>query len=171
MFRVLSILLIAGLGAPALALADSCDGSEVSQPLPPQPTAVPAVVAELADSGSQAGAPDALLAQPSSESQSVDRVVSSVRSEGCQQLAVAPPPAASADPASGYQKKTEFDNTPYRFNAQKGFTAAEFDAWMQARGIRIATGKPAAVQATATSLPAPADQAQACVPSEDATAC
>lgn len=51
--------------------------------------------------------------------------------------------AAAADPAAGYRKKTPYDNTPYRFNAQKGFTAAEFDAWMKARGIRIAGGKPA----------------------------
>lgn len=59
----------------------------------------------------------------------------------CTEAADAQAPAA--DPAAGYRKKTPYDNTPYRFNAQKGFTAAEFDAWMQARGIRIAGGKPA----------------------------
>jgi hypothetical protein len=41
--------------------------------------------------------------------------------------------------ADGYQKQTEFDNTPYRYNMQPGqkLNAAEFDAWMQSRGIRI----------------------------------
>jgi hypothetical protein len=61
--------------------------------------------------------------------------------------------SASVDPAAGYQKKTEFDNTPYRFNAEKGFTAAEFDAWMASRGIRIATGKPTSTLAAASVPP------------------
>lgn len=75
----------------------------------------------------------------------------------CTEAADAQAPAA--DPAAGYRKKTPYDNTPYRFNAQKGFTAAEFDAWMQARGIRIAGGKPAEAAApTAVAQPV-ADEA------------
>ncbi len=76
--------------------------------------------------------------------------------------------AAPVDPAAGYQKKTEFDNTPYRFNAEKGFTAEEFDAWMKARGIRIATGKPAAAptagEAVAASATEVSDTAVAAAP-------
>ncbi len=50
-----------------------------------------------------------------------------------------------ADPAT-YKPKTQYDNTPYRFNMNqngKRMTAEEFDAWMKARGIRVAKGKPA----------------------------
>lgn len=65
-----------------------------------------------------------------------------------QEVVAAP---TGVDPAAGYQKKTEFDNTPYRFNAEKGFTAAEFDAWMASRGIRIATGKPTSTLAAASA--------------------
>lgn len=66
-----------------------------------------------------------------------------------QEVVAAP---TGVDPAAGYQKKTEFDNTPYRFNAEKGFTAAEFDAWMASRGIRIATGKPTSTAAAGIAL-------------------
>ena len=55
-------------------------------------------------------------------------------------------PGALADPAT-YQKRTEFDNTPWRFDMNQNgrrMTAEEFDAWMKAKGIRVATGKPAA---------------------------
>lgn len=47
--------------------------------------------------------------------------------------------------AATYQPKTEHDNTPYRFNMEqdgKRMSADEFDAWMKARGVRVATGKP-----------------------------
>jgi len=53
------------------------------------------------------------------------------------------PVAATTKPAA-YVPKTAYDNSPYRFNAGARFTAAEFDAWMQSRGIRVAKGKPAA---------------------------
>jgi hypothetical protein len=53
-------------------------------------------------------------------------------------------PAAST--ASGeYKPKTKDDNTPWRFDMSqngKRMTAVEFDAWMKAKGIRVATGKP-----------------------------
>ncbi len=55
--------------------------------------------------------------------------------------------SASKSSASGYVPKTKFDNTPWRFDMNqngKRMTAEEFDAWMKAKGIRIATGKPAA---------------------------
>src|SRR5688572_9751745 len=43
-----------------------------------------------------------------------------------------------------YKPKTQFDNTPYRFNMHqngKKMTADEFDAWMKSRGFRVAKGK------------------------------
>lgn len=66
--------------------------------------------------------------------------------------------SAAAIPAStaGYVPKTKYDNTPYRFNAGKRFTAAEFDAWMKSRGIRVAKGVPAAASSASSGQTAPA---------------
>jgi hypothetical protein len=52
------------------------------------------------------------------------------------------PGQAAIDPST-YQPKTEFDNTPWRFNMEqdgKRMTADEFTAWMEARGVRVAKG-------------------------------
>lgn len=60
-------------------------------------------------------------------------------------------PASSAS-AQGYVPKTKDDNTPWRFDMNQNgrrMTAEEFDAWMKAKGIRVATGKPASEAATA----------------------
>ena len=49
---------------------------------------------------------------------------------------------ANLDPNT-YKPKTQFDNTPYRFNMHqngKKMTADEFDAWMKSRGFRVAKG-------------------------------
>ena len=51
--------------------------------------------------------------------------------------------SAAANP-NEYKPKTQYDNTPYRFNMHqngKKMTADEFDAWMKSRGIRVAKGK------------------------------
>ncbi len=55
--------------------------------------------------------------------------------------------AAESTLPGEYKPKTQFDNTPYRFNMNqngKKMTAEEFDAWMKSRGIRVAKGAPAA---------------------------
>lgn len=44
---------------------------------------------------------------------------------------------------TAYKPKTRHDNTPYRFNMTEGKSAKDFDAWMKARGIRVAKGKKA----------------------------
>ena len=46
------------------------------------------------------------------------------------------------DPAT-YKPRTQFDNTPWRFNMSqngKNMTADEFSAWMKSRGVRVARG-------------------------------
>lgn len=57
-------------------------------------------------------------------------------------------PPRSAPTANGaYVPKTKDDNTPWRFDMNqngKRMTSEEFDAWMKAKGIRVATGKPGA---------------------------
>ncbi|RDZ29627.1 hypothetical protein DX914_00555 [Lysobacter silvisoli] len=53
--------------------------------------------------------------------------------------------AAGNDPAT-YKPKTRYDNTPWRFDMEQNgrrMTADEFDAWMKARGVRVAKGAPA----------------------------
>lgn len=83
-------------------------------------------------------------------------------------VAAAPRPGAPAPTA--YTPKTQHDNTPWRFDMNQNgrrMTAEEFDAWMKAKGIRVATGKPGAgapVAAPATAAPASSAPAQ-CVPS------
>ena len=61
--------------------------------------------------------------------------------------------AADAEPAAAdYKPRTEHDNTPWRFNMEqdgKRMSADEFDAWMKARGVRVAKGAPAAPAAPA----------------------
>lgn len=76
----------------------------------------------------------------------------------CVDTAAAAPPAEPA-----YVPKTAHDNSPYRFDMNqngKRMTADEFDAWMQAKGIRVATGQPkggsgyrSATQGTAAANP------------------
>ena len=71
----------------------------------------------------------------------------------------APTADAVIDPAT-YQKRTEFDNTPWRFNMEQNgrrMTADEFTAWMEARGVRVARGpKPhAPANPTRDGMPAP----------------
>ncbi|KFN41443.1 hypothetical protein [Arenimonas oryziterrae] len=64
-------------------------------------------------------------------------------------------PAATTN-AAGYVPKTKDDNTPWRFDMNqngKRMTAEEFDAWMKAKGITVATGKPTG----AAAAPPPAE--------------
>lgn len=59
--------------------------------------------------------------------------------------------------AAGYVPKTPYDNTPYRFDmSQQGkrMSAADFDAWMKARGLRVAGGKPAQTASAEPVAPA-----------------
>jgi hypothetical protein len=61
-------------------------------------------------------------------------------------------------PASGaYVPLTKDDNTPWRFDMSqngKRMTAEEFDAWMKARGVRVAKGaQPAATPAPPVEPP------------------
>lgn len=88
-------------------------------------------------------------------------------------VAAAPAPAA-ANAASGYVPKTAHDNSPYRFDmTQNGrrMTAEEFDAWMKARGIRVATGKPAGSEAPAAAPAAATATAQVTNCAATATNC
>ncbi|ODS62169.1 MAG: hypothetical protein ABS41_10855 [Arenimonas sp. SCN 70-307] len=88
--------------------------------------------------------------------------------------APAPAAPAAAAPADGYVQKTQFDNSPWRFDMNQNgrrMTAEEFDAWMKAKGIRVATGKPGgSAQSAPADAPAAAPAAAAsCQPSATLT--
>ncbi|HMB55989.1 MAG TPA: hypothetical protein VKM35_02145 [Arenimonas sp.] len=91
---------------------------------------------------------------------SAEEVIALARAEAARVMPVAPvvrnaPTPASTD-ARGYVPKTKDDNTPWRFDMNqngKRMTAVEFDAWMKAKGITVATGKPADAAATPPAAP------------------
>ncbi|WP_368562408.1 hypothetical protein [Pseudoxanthomonas sp. UTMC 1351] len=143
------------IAAPALHAAPNCTGNLVQPPLPSRSVAAP-VAPEFVANATQLGAPSGVLAHAFDEALSVDRVLLRLRIEGCQNVAKALPAAisaaaAGASSAAAYKPKTEFDNTPWRFDMNqngKRMTAEEFDAWMKSRGVRVAKGAaPAAVPA------------------------
>jgi rare lipoprotein A len=81
------------------------------------------------------------------------------RQPAVQQVASREPSPAAPTSAPAYKPKTEHDNSPWRFDmSQNGrrMTADEFDAWMKAKGIRVATGKPGAAATTAAPATVPA---------------
>ena len=159
--RAMSLLLLATAALPATALAQTCP-TAASEPM--QATAVVPVANELAPlSTGQLGAPDGVLAQAYDQALTLDQVLLRIRVDACRELASVTPagsPAGITDPAT-YQKRTEFDNTPWRFNMSqngKNMTADEFSAWMKSRGVRVARG--------AATPPAPATPATPAMPGE-----
>jgi len=144
--RAMLMLVLAAAALPGTASADTCPAPA---PQPMQPTAVVPVANELAPlSTGQLGAPDGVLARAYDDALTLDQVLLRIRMDACRELASVTPagtPATSGgivDPAT-YQKRTEFDNTPWRFNMSqngKNMTADEFSAWMKARGVRVARG-------------------------------
>ena len=161
-FVAAGLLGLASVPAAAIAAAN-CTGPTVQPPLPLPATAVAPVAAELGSRTSQLGMPSGVLAPGGDSAQSLDRVLLRLRIEGCRNVAKAlpaTPAAANPNDPAAYKPKTEFDNTPWRFDMTQGgkrMTADEFDAWMKARGARVATGKPkpnGAAQPAAATPPA-----------------
>ena len=160
--RVIWTLLLASAALPATAWANTCP---TAAPQPLQPTAVVPVANELAPLASgQLGAPDGVLARAYDDALTLDQVLLRIRMDACRELASVTPAGtpgssgAMVDPAT-YQKRTEFDNTPWRFNMSqngKNMTADEFSAWMKSRGVRVAKG----------AAPKPADPAAPATPGE-----
>ncbi|MBP8098697.1 MAG: hypothetical protein KAY03_05205, partial [Arenimonas sp.] len=114
----------------------------------------------LAPATTQLGGASGVLSQAFDEALSVDNVLLRIRQDGCRAMANVRPAGSvvdSSDPAA-YKPKTEFDNTPWRFNMTqngKRMTADEFDVWMKSKGVRVAKGNGATV-VPAASGPAPA---------------
>ncbi|MEN1941102.1 hypothetical protein WCE41_08280 [Luteimonas sp. MJ246] len=121
-------------------------------------TVLAPLATELAAPSYMLGANSGVLGHAYDESQTVDEVLLRRRIEGCRNVAIAAP-ASVADPndPGAYKPKTEFDNTPWRFDMNQNgrqMTADEFDAWMKTRGVRIARGRAPVPAAGAVAAPA-----------------
>jgi hypothetical protein len=160
MQRALSGLLLFVLaGAAHAQVAGNC-GAVAGSNLPVQPTLIAPLSPELVTPAHQLGAPTGVLAQAFDETLAVDNVLLRQRVESCLALAKAAPASTPALPSASnpaaYKPQTQYDNTPWRFNMSqdgKRMTAEEFDAWMKARGVRVAKGAKATVAAPAPAEP------------------
>ena len=157
--RAMLPLFLGVLAAPGLAQAMDCSASPATQPL--RPTVLAPVANELASLGTMLGAPDGVLADSPDASQSVDQVLLRIRIESCQNMATIAPAPGVIDPndPAAYKPRTQYDNTPWRFNMSqngKKMTADEFSAWMKARGVRVARGAGAAATPAQDPVTAPA---------------
>ena len=128
---------------------------------PVRPALLSPVAIELSPGTTQLGGGSGVLSQAFDEALSVDNVLLRIRQDGCRAMAKARPVNSVVvpnDPAAYKPKtRTEFDNTPWRFNMTqngKRMTADEFDAWMKTRGVRIAKGTLPVID-PATPPPAP----------------
>jgi hypothetical protein len=142
--RLIPILIAAiPLFAPSLASAVACRDLPASQALPVRTALVAPLAPGMIGRPGVVASPHALLAPSRDESLALDLVLLRLQLESCVK-----------DDYASYKPKTQFDNTPWRFNMEKGkkFDAAQFDAWMKSRGVRVAKGNPAAA-ATQTAAP------------------
>ena len=154
----LSLLVVAGM---AQAQSSQCGALAAPRALPIRPTVIAPIAPEMVAPNHQLGAPTGVLSQAFDESLAVDQVLFRMRLEGCQvakALPAAAPAMPSANDPAAYKPRTEFDNTPWRFDMNqngKKMTAEEFDAWMKAKGVRVAKGKGAVAAPPAEPAPAP----------------
>ena len=146
------------MATPGLAHAVDCSSLTAPRATPARPSVLSPIAPEFSTPSYLLGAQGGVLAHAYDESQSVDEVLLRLRVEGCRSVAMAIPAPSVLDPndPSVYKPKTEFDNTPWRFDMNqngKRMTADEFDAWMKSRGVRVARGSVPA-PGTAASVPA-----------------
>lgn len=151
------LLLLASQSFVYAQANDLACGSATQQAMPVRPIVIAPLAIELAPAATQLGNSASVLGQAFDEALSVDNVLLRIRLDGCQATAHAAPAGSIAKPddPAAYKPRTEFDNTPWRFNMSqngKNMTAEEFDAWMKSRGVRVAKGAaPAAVPAAVTA--------------------
>ncbi|ALN90331.1 hypothetical protein [Lysobacter gummosus] len=167
LLAAMSLILIAGVAQAQSAV--NCASLTASRAQPVQPTLIAPIAPELVAPSHQLGAPTGVLSQALDEALSVDQVLLRIRLDGCNVAKATPASSGmpSANDPAAYKPKTEFDNTPWRFDMSQGgkrMTADEFSAWMKAKGVRVAKGSgTAAAAAPAPAVepapaPAPADE-------------
>ncbi|GHA68220.1 hypothetical protein [Cognatilysobacter bugurensis] len=159
MRRAIAFVLSIAAGAAVAQTPTQC--AAVQAPTAASTVAVLPVAPAFEAPAHRLGAPSGVLEHAYSEAMSAEQVVLRLQFEACM-LANAAKPAApglpSANDPAAYKPKTEFDNTPWRFDMNqngKRMTADEFSAWMEARGVRVARGAGAAA-VTPPSPPAEA---------------
>jgi hypothetical protein len=153
--RAIAMIFLAGIATPGMVMAGTCPTPQ--QPL--QGAVVAPIATELAAAANLLGTPGSVLAQAYDESQSLDQVLLRIRIEACRDVAVVTPAPSVVDPdnPAAYKPRTEFDNTPWRFNMSqngKNMTADEFSAWMKSRGVRVARGAGPAPAPVVPAVPA-----------------
>jgi hypothetical protein len=163
----LSMLVVATFPLSGLALASTCPAPNPVEPL--RPTLLAPVSSELAAVDSLLGAPNGVLSHNTAANESVDEVLLRILIEGCSQVANATPAPGAVNPndPAAYKPRTQFDNTPWRFNMSqngKKMTADEFSAWMKSRGVRVARGAGASVAAPANDAVPPATEPASSTP-------
>jgi hypothetical protein len=136
MIRSLLACLILVVAMPLQASTPQCAGTPAVQSSAIGATVLSPVAVEFVAANPQLGSQRGVLSAAFDEQQSLENVLLRLKAEGCRAAAAAHQPVVHAA-AAGYVKKTEFDNTPYRFNMTqngKRMTADDFDAWLQANG-------------------------------------
>ena len=125
MRNTFAVLLLASCAAGNAFAAVSCPTPQ----RPVQPAGIAPVAAELASATAPLGTPGSVLAQAYDESQSLDQVLLRIRIEACRDVAIATPAPgvlSPEDPAA-YKPRTQYDNTPWRFNMnQNGRISGNF---------------------------------------------
>ena len=151
---LLLVLFAAPMGAHAATCATPSALPQASA------TAGAPVATELSFDPRPLGAPTGVLSQAYDSALSVDSVLLRSQLDACYDVATAAPAptGVSADNPGAYKPKTQFDNTPWRFNMSqngKKMTADEFAAWMESRGVHVAKGAPGAGNAPLPPPPPP----------------
>ena len=121
-----------GLRAPALPIQPTVLRAARAR------TPVPTPPARRADRRAVAGLRRSAVRRPRCCSACESKVAAASPMRACR--VAGHRPERSGRPTS---RKTEFDNTPWRFDMSqngKRMTAEEFGAWMKARGVRVAKG-------------------------------
>lgn len=169
MRKTVAVLLLASCACGNASAAVSCPTPQ----RPVRPAGIAPVAAEFASATAPLGTPGSVLAQAYDDSQSLDQVLLRIRIAACSDVAIvtpAPGVLSPEDPAA-YKPRTQYDNTPWRFNMNqngRNMTADEFSAWMQSRGVRVARGAAPSPAAATTATPAaPAGSAAEVVPPSD----
>ncbi len=163
--RVFVALILSMVPMASFAEASAVCNSDLMVATPVRPTLLSPLAIELSPATTQLGGISGVLSQPFDEAYSVDNVLLRIRQDGCRAMASARPAGSVVDPnnPAAYKPKTEFDNTPWRFNMTqngKRMTADEFDAWMKARGVRVVGRKDTPAPATSDPASAPATPPQ-----------
>lgn len=152
------LLLATTLAMPFAAHAASCPAPTPVAPL--QPVDAAPLSDELAFASRPLGEPAGVLSQAYDASLAVDRVLLRRQLAQCLDLANAAPAPGVVGPdnPAAYKPRTQYDNTPWRFNMSqngKKMTADEFAAWMESRGVHVARGAATPAPATDQALPPP----------------